>query len=348
MTGKDWSDGGILAAAMDRWECPGLSLASIRGFEIEWQAQVGWADAGRSRPCGPETTFQAASISKAVFATLVMGLVESGVLDLDLPVGGYLGDWGLSPELGAVTLRDLLGHTASTTIHGFPGYPPGKPLPGIRSIVEGSGSANTAPVQAVGLAGRRFAYSGGGIMVAQAAVEAATGRTLPELAQERLLGPLDMKASHFEQPPDPSRAWEAAEGHVGGLPLAGGWNNYPELAAAGLWTSAADLAAFGIAVLRCRQGLPSPLVLSQATARMMTEARFKDQGADRLSPGLGWFCHGEGDDRTFGHRGANEGYLAQLCLRPKDGSGLVFLANSSDAFPLLAEMLDDYGFSQAL
>jgi CubicO group peptidase (beta-lactamase class C family) len=348
MTSKEWRDKEALLAAMERCDCPGLSLAFLKGFEIEWQAQLGWGDAGRTRPCGPATTYQAASVSKAIFATLVMGLVDSGLLDLDRSVGGYLRDWGLSTELRAVTLRDLLGHTASTTVHGFPGYPPGKPLPGLREIVEGTGPANTAPVRAVGPAGRRFAYSGGGFMAAQAAVEAATGRSLSELVHERILGPLNMNSSHFEQPPGPARSKDAAVGHENGLPLAGGWNAYPELAAAGLWTSSADLAAFGVAVLRCHQGLPSHLALSQSAARSMAEPRFRDQGPDHLSPGMGWFCHGEGEDRTFGHRGSNEGFLAQLCLRPRDGSGLVFLANSSDAIPLLAELLEAHGFSQSL
>ena len=111
---------------------PGVSVAIIDGEEIGWARGYGVLQIGRPERVSTDTLFQAASISKPVTAVAVMRLVEDGRLDLDEDVNRYLKSWRVPPN-GAwqpwVTLRQLLSHSAGVTVHGFPGYPLGRPIP---------------------------------------------------------------------------------------------------------------------------------------------------------------------------------------------------------------------------
>ena len=106
-----------------------LSVGVIDNFEVEWAGGFGTLAAG-AEPATANTPFQCGSISKPVFALAVMKLAETGTIDLDTDVSDYLKSWHLPGKDGwqpRVTLRQLLSHTAGTTVHGFPGYPASGP-----------------------------------------------------------------------------------------------------------------------------------------------------------------------------------------------------------------------------
>src|SRR6266446_10698071 len=100
-------------------------------------------------------------------------------------------------------LRQLLSHTAGTTVHGFPGYPAGGSLPSIVQILDGAPPANTSPIFVDLIPGMQFRYSGGGTTIAQLAVTDVVGLPFPDLMRELVLAPLGMENSGFEQPPPP-------------------------------------------------------------------------------------------------------------------------------------------------
>src|SRR5207244_1450502 len=103
------------------------------------------------------------SISKPVFALAVMKLAESGTIDLDADVNDYLTSWRLPASDGwqpRVSLRQLLSHTAGTTVHGFPGYPASGPWPTAIQVLRGAPPANTSPVVVDVLPGTQLRYSG--------------------------------------------------------------------------------------------------------------------------------------------------------------------------------------------
>src|ERR671933_527152 len=115
---------------MDKRGVPGVAIAVVKGGEVAWGKGYGWADKDRRLPVTEHTVFQAASISKAVSAWVVMKLVEQGTLALDTPVSRYLTRWQLpaSPfDNDGVTLRRILSHTAGLSIPGYLGFPPGSP-----------------------------------------------------------------------------------------------------------------------------------------------------------------------------------------------------------------------------
>ncbi len=96
------------------------------------------------------TVFQAGSISKPAFAAVLMKYREDNPLDLDADVNTLLTSWQL-PEhewtgQDVVSLRRLLSHTAGTTVHGFPGYAAGEPVPTLQQVLEGAFPAIPMPL----------------------------------------------------------------------------------------------------------------------------------------------------------------------------------------------------------
>jgi CubicO group peptidase (beta-lactamase class C family) len=162
---------------------------------------------------------------------------------LDADIRTYLKSWqipagddGWGPR---INLRQLLSHTAGTTVHGFPGYPADGTWPSLAQILDGVPPANTSPIFVELVPGLQFRYSGGGTSIAQLAVTHVVGTAFPDLMRELVLAPLKMEDSSFEQPPSSRLADRAAVGHPqNGTPIPGGWHVYPEMAAAGLWSYA--------------------------------------------------------------------------------------------------------------
>ncbi|MFO1110259.1 MAG: serine hydrolase domain-containing protein [Bradyrhizobium sp.] len=323
---------------------PGASIAVIDDFQLAWAKGFGVRRQGAHAPVRADTPFQAGSISKPVFALAAMRLVQDQQIDLDADVRGYLKSWQL-PEgddgwQPKITLRQLLSHTAGTTVHGFPGYPADSAVPSLAQVLNGEPPANTQPVFADLIPGLQFRYSGGGTTMAQLAVTEMTGRPFPELMRELVLAPLGMEDSGYEQPPLPHLADRAALAHpFGGVPTAGGWNVYPEMAAAGLWTTACDIARLGVAVMRGLRGEASPLGLSKNSLSEMLRPQLPNHAAGTDFVGLGWFCYAAGVAFRFGHAGWNHGFLADARFYPAVGQGAVVMINSNQGWPLLEELM---------
>jgi CubicO group peptidase (beta-lactamase class C family) len=332
-----------LAERMADCATPGVSFAVVDAVEVIWAQGFGTRTAGTGADVGASTPFQSGSISKAVFALAVMRLVERGQLDLDADVNGYLKSWQVPANeewQPRITLRHLLSHTAGTTVHGFPGYPAGGPWPAVPQVLRGEPPANNPPVVVDLIPGTQFRYSGGGTTIAQQAVIDVTGKPFPALMRELILDPAGMADSTFEQPLPAAMVARAATGHAwNSQPIRGGWHVYPEMAAAGLWTTAGDLARLGAAVMRALRGDRSPLGLEQGTIEQMLRPQLSDEELGKDFCGLGWFCSGEGDAFRFGHGGHNEGFLADMKFLPAIGAGAIVMLNSIQGWPILGELV---------
>ncbi|HEY6255942.1 MAG TPA: serine hydrolase domain-containing protein [Xanthobacteraceae bacterium] len=323
---------------------PGASVAVIENFEVAWASGFGVRNVGEHAAVQPDTAFQAGSISKPVFALAVMRLCQDKRIDLDADIRTYLKSWrmpegddGWAPR---VNFRQLLSHTAGTTVHGFPGYPAGGSWPSLTQVLDGAPPANTPPIFVDLIPGMQFRYSGGGTTIAQLAVTDLVGLAFPDLMRELVLAPLGMEDSSYEQPPSSTLAGRAAVGHpLNGVPTPDGWHVYPEMAAAGLWTTAGDLAHLGAALMRGLRGEITGLGLSQESLAAMLRPQLPDQTKGSEFVGLAWFCAGDGDAFRFGHAGGNHGFLANLRLYPATGQGAAVMINSNQGWPLIEELL---------
>ncbi len=287
-----------LTGMMKLFHVPGLSVAVFDQGKILWARGYGVTEAGSNHPVTTHTLFQAGSISKPVTAAATLALVEQGKLALDEDVNLKLRTWKL-PENEftrdqKVTLRRILSHTAGLTVHGFPGYASAdaathttaEPIPTVVQVLDGAKPANTKPVRVEMVPGTKFQYSGGGVTVEQLLVTEAEGKLFPQIMRERVLDKIGMADSTFEQPLPPARMAMAASGtQSDGSVLPGKRHIYPEMAAAGLWTTASDLAKFAIETANSANG-KSNRILSQK----MTQEMLKSQTNDPESPvGLGFF-----------------------------------------------------------
>jgi CubicO group peptidase (beta-lactamase class C family) len=318
---------------------PAVSVGVIDEFELAWARGFGTLAAG-AQAAAANTPFQCGSISKPVFALAVMKLAENGTIDLDADVNDYLTSWRLPASDGwqpRVSLRQLLSHTAGTTVHGFPGYPASGPWPTVIQVLRGVPPANTSPVVVDILPGTQLRYSGGGTTVAQQAIVDVTGIPFPQLMRRLVLDPVGMVDSSFEQPPP--FVERAAKSHPwNGVATEGGYHVYPEMAAAGLWTTAADLARLGVELMRALRGDSSRLGLRSETVSSMLRPQLPDQSIGGEFVGLGWFCAGKEETFRFWHDGWDHGYVATMLMLPASGKGVVVLVNSNGGWSLRGEI----------
>jgi CubicO group peptidase (beta-lactamase class C family) len=306
---------------------------------VSWTRAWGVSDVDSAAPATDRTLFQAASISKPVAAAAVLEAVERGLLSLDAPINHLLRSWKL-PEneltaKRAVTPRLLLCHAGGTTVHGFPGYDGTGPIPSVLELLDGAGGANTAPVRVDLEPGTKERYSGGGTTILQLLLADVTGRPFALVLDEWVLRPIGMNDSGFDQPPMRERAGRTARAHLArGEKGAVRWHVYPELAAAGLWTTPRDLALFALEIVRARRG--ESMVLDAESARSMTTPA----GIGAFA--LGFEMQDRGNDEAgevwyFSHSGGNWGFRSLLVVDRERGHGFAAMINGSD-FNILTEV----------
>jgi CubicO group peptidase (beta-lactamase class C family) len=335
-----------LTELMKIYKVPGLSIAVIDNFKIAWAKGYGDTEAGSNTPVTVHTLFQAASISKPVSATGALYLVEHGKLSLDENVNLKLKSWQLPDNDFTrdqkVTLRRLVSHSAGLTVHGFPGYEVGLPIPTVPQILNGVPPANTAPVRVDSVPGTKFNYSGGGVTIEQQLIIDVTGKPFPQFMRATVLDKIGMTDSTYEQPLPPARAAMAASAtHGDGTVVPGKWHIYPEMAAAGLWTTPTDLAKFGIEIALSKQGKANH-VLSEAMTREMLKPQMKPVG---LALFLGEYKNPE----EFGHNGSNEGFRSWLMMFADSGKGVAIMANSDNGVSVenyvIQSVAKEYGWN---
>lgn len=324
-----------IAERMSRYNVPGLSFALINDGEIEWVAGYGVKEAGTSRPVSAETVFQAGSIAKPVVAVAAMRMRDAGLIDLDEDIQTYLNEYVL-PEgehnpANPVTFRNLLSHTAGTTPGGYLGYDRGDPIPSDLQIVQGLPPANSPEVRVVTAPGTELAYSGGGYTIVQIAIHDVTGSAFERALDDWVLSLLDMTRSTYEQPLPDDMEEHVARGHASdGTVVPGGWRVHPEKAAAGLWSTAADLATFAVELRRAYVGEGS-LLEHDSAVELLTEQR--DGHA------FGFVLQSHGENVTVSHAGGTVGYQAAMTMDLGTGDGAVIMTNSDRGMDVGRELL---------
>lgn len=319
---------------MDYFNVPGVSIAIIEDGAIKWAKGYGIANTADSSLVDVNTMFQAGSISKPVAALAALKLFEEGKVDLDTDVNEYLATWKLEENdfmnEEKVTLRRLLTHTAGTTVHGFPGYQQTDSFPSINDVLDGNG--NTPKIFFDTIPGSIWRYSGGGYTIMEKVVEDVSGQPLENYVKEVILDPLGMTNSTYQQPLPIDAGLNASAAYTGdGELIEGLWHNYPEQAAAGLWTTPTDLAKYCIAVQEILTKNKSS-VLSLETIELMLTKHKNDWG---LGPGL----RGEGDSLIFQHGGKNAGFTNRMTAFAYQGKGLIIMTNADRGGELINEIV---------
>lgn len=289
-----------------------------------------------------DTLFQVASLSKWVTAWGVLSLVDRGVLELDKPLNVYLTRWQLPAgafDPGQVTIRRLLSHTAGLTDGlGYAGFEPGETVQSLEESLtlaadaspgaDGRTRAGIAP-------GSEWRYSGGGYTALQLLIEEVSGQSFENYMQAAVLDPLGMRRSTFT--PDLARTTNVATFYDTDATPATHYR-FTALAAASLYTSAADLSELLKAHLPDAAGRPAGRgVLAPETLALMRTPHASQFGADIW--GLGTILYSPTADGGFiiGHDGNNSPAINTAArVHPVTGDGIVVLETGS---PLLATAL---------
>ncbi|OEK04747.1 serine hydrolase [Roseivirga misakiensis] len=318
---------------------PGMSVAFVKDGKVEWARAYGMSDVASNKPMTTETMLLAGSISKPVAALRAHQLVENGSLSLDTDVNEYLKSWKV-PEnefttKEKVTLRRILNHTAGLTVWGFPGYDKGDKIPSVSEVLDGKG--NTDAVRVYKEPGKSWMYSGGGYTIMQLMITDVEGINFPETMQKNVLDPLGMTKSTFVNPLPEKYHGMAATGYRGnGQEVEGKWPIYPEMAAAGLWTTPTQLIQYAIEVQKINKDKKDGVLTYNSIEAMLTPG-MNDHG---LGPQAG--------KERFGHGGADEGFRANLIAWKNEPYAMVVMVNSDNG-QIIQEMqlaiAKEYGLS---
>ena len=324
-----------LAERMSELHVPGVSIAVIHNGVIEWAQGFGVQRVG-GPPVTADTQFQAGSISKPVAAMAALRLVQQGRLSLDADVNAKLTTWKIPASAAApgatVTLRELLTHTAGFTVHGFPGYAANAPVPTLVQVLNGEKPANTDQIRLENVPGKEWKYSGGGYTVMQQLLLDVAKEPFPKLLHDTVLGPISMTHSTYQQPlPAALQGTAATPYSDDGTAVAGGSHTYPEMAAAGLWTTPSDLARYMIENQHVLQGKESHVLSRELTEQMVKPGK--------NSWGLGLQIGGSAGNPYFSHGGVNEGFESMFAAYEQNGEGAAVMTNAQGGMRLASEIM---------
>jgi CubicO group peptidase (beta-lactamase class C family) len=332
-----------LATLMKLFKVPALSVAVIEDYKIAWAKGYGVTEAGGATPVTTRTLFQAGSISKPVAAAAALHLVEDGRLSLDEDVNRKLKSWKI-PENDftkqqKVTLRRLMTHTAGVNENSFYGYDVDDPIPTLVQVLNGEKPANNGPIRVDFVPGSKMRYSGGGVTIEQQLVMDIKGEPFPQLMKEIVFDMIGMEDSTFEQPLPPARRLDAASGtYPNGTTIHGKWHVYPEMAAAGLWTTPSDLAKFAVEIALSHHG-KSNRILSQKMAKEMLTPQVENTEEPFGQMGLSFFIDKK-NPAEFGHGGADWAFQAVLIAFADNGKGAVIMTNSDNGFYVMDRLIE--------
>jgi CubicO group peptidase (beta-lactamase class C family) len=305
----------------------------VRNRQLHWAKGYGLANTNDSTIVYTGTLFQAGSISKPIAALAVLKLIQEGKVHPDTDVNNYLKNLKVKDNeytaFEKVSLRRLLTHTAGMTVHGFPGYKQTDTFPSIDEVLKGEG--NTPEIFVNIQPDSIWRYSGGGYTVMEKVVEDVTGLPFETYIKQTIFLPLDMQNSTYEQPLPESYFNKASAAYDSeGKIIEGLWHNYPEQAAAGLWTTPSDLAKYCIEVQEILAG-KAESVLSKEIIEMMLTKHKNDWG---LGPALA----GEGDSLRFQHGGKNAGFTNNMIGFAYTGDAVIIMTNADKGGALIGEI----------
>jgi CubicO group peptidase (beta-lactamase class C family) len=326
-----------LTGRMEFYKIPGLSLAVIDKYQVEWAKAYGYRDILDYRPLTTESLFQAGAFSRPLTAAAVLRLAAKDGIDLDGDISSFLRSWKFPSRPpgfhggGRITPRSLLAHSAGLSGQIFPGYPTKGPLPDLRQVLDGEKPAVNLPVLE-GLQPGNVRESESGYAILQQLLTDLAGKPFPRIMKETILDPLVMKNSTFEVILPAELKDKAASGHLReGRGVEGGWFNYPESAAKGLWTTPGDYADFLVEILGEAMGKSFNLLPAEAARTMLTP-----QAGNQS---IGFTVEGIEDEANFSVQGKTRGYSSFAIVFPGRGQGVVIMTNSDNGGLLTEEIL---------
>lgn len=315
----DWlSTSEQLEEMLTAFDVPGLAFAALVDCSATPVITVGAATLDPTTQVSDSTVFEAASLSKPIFAYLVMQLVDEGLIDLDRPLARDFAYARIdnAQNYAQITSRMILAHQT-----GLPNW-----------VGDTDAPDRSDPIAFVAPPGTQFSYSGEAYELLRSYVEFRTSRSLAELFRERLGHIMPDSTFAFPLPAGttPSRGYTSTREPTGERNLSnlGG-------AAGGLLTTAADYARF-LELICSGQGL------SESAHRTMLSPQSPVPPGQFPAPtswALGWAVMGSGSATTILHGGDNGKYRSIAAIFPNERGGMVVLTNGRNGGDLIEALI---------
>ena len=299
---------------------PGVLLGILSDGEVK-TAGFGVTNVDHPLEVRADTLFQVGSITKTFTGTLIMKLVEDGVIDLDATVRTYLPDFKVEDEnvSAKVTIQHLLTHTSGWFGDFFHDTGPGSDA-GAKYVADMVDLEQLAPL------GKVWSYNNAGYYLLGHLIEVVTGKNYQDVLKERVLEPLGLAQTFFD--PGDVITYRFATGHNGGL-VARPWPlpraAYP---AGGITCSIRDLLSY--AQFHMGDGSASngdALLRSESLTQMQTPLAtiWKKE-----TWGLSWAINDTYETRLVSHGGGTTGQVSQLIFAPQMRFAVAVFTNASE------------------
>lgn len=328
----------LVAEIMASGQVPGAAVGIVKDGELVYAKGFGITELGGDEPVTADSIFHMGSVAKTATAVAIMQLVEAGKIDLDAPLTEYLPDFALAdPDLGEVTIRRLLSHTA-----GMP-----DPIDWLAEYQDENLRSDDAAlddyVRSLGdqsltyQPGEDWAYSNTGFDILGDVVATVSGQSFEDYLQANVLTPLGMaNSSYLLSDLDPARLAAPhmydEDGNAKTLDF------YPYTRAhapsGAFYSSIHDMARFAIANMN--QGeLDGTRVLPASAYDEMWAPQAASTWAEAFGPqvtnyGLGWWVGEFNGHPIIGNYGTEFGFQSHLGLFPDDGMAVIALVNLFD------------------
>ena len=320
-----------------RFNVPGVSISLITENKITYSKSFGVSDANTKSPVNENTMFEACSMSKPVFALIVMHLVEKGIIDLDKPLFNYLPENFVSDDEDyskLITARMILSHTS-----GMPNWRKGD-------------EERNPPLPLLFKPGTKFNYSGEGFYYLQRVIEKTTNQSLEAYAKQNLFDKLGLTSTSF--------IWEEkfdkqiATGHN----AKGECNERKKYlhsnAAYTLYTTPNEYSKIILEILKTNNNSSGNFLSEETVREMLTHQVRVDTREVTDRPGrnfglfairgLGWAIDSTVTGDVIYHSGANQtGFRCYSQFSPKDKSGIVIMTNGENGSELWQRLIKEIG-----
>lgn len=314
----------FLESGMEKHNIPGLAIAIVNNSEVVYHKTFGYANKEKEMPVTEQTLFEAASMSKSVFATMVMMYVEEGKLDLDKPLYTYwpFPDIEYDERYKKITARMVLSHRS-----GFPNWREGDEKLKI----------NFEP-------GSDYMYSGEGFQYLAMVLEhidSTDSYGLEKKFQDKIAKPLGLKHTVFIRD-DYTRNNKAEPYNADGTWIdktkeVNRWSGDEFGAAYSIHSEPIDFSKWMIAIMNKK------LLREESYQQLFkSHSDVPSQGPLKLSYGLGFFIASvpDTDLHTYGHSGRNDGFTCLFTINTEKDWGLVIFTNSENGAKLNDELLE--------
>ncbi len=312
----------VVSYEMQKFQLAGISVAVVDGKETLWQSGFGWSNIKQREPIQSSTLMRAGSLAKIINAIAILQLAEHDLLDLDMPVQQYVGEFKVRtrfPHADAITLRHLLTHQSGLPSDWISGMWRAEPSD-FRTVVNYLSGVYVSQAP-----NTSFAYSNVAHDLIALVIEHVSQQPYERYIQERIFSPLNMDQSSLSVSP---RKPPTAQSYLKNKAL--NELSVRDVPAAGLTTSAHDFANLVNLLLT-----ESPDILGPSSREQL----FRDYTSSHpLNVGkrFGLSLHFYDDVfskniRVFGHDGATIGQRALFKFSPYTSLGVVVFSNSKNA-----------------